>query len=405
MNARDTDKSRKPSAAARAEAAAWIARLHGPNRTPEVEAGFRRWMADDSERAAAFELLTDTWDKAARLRRRPFEQVTSRAVPGFRLSLSRAALAATAVACAAVVATVFYLRTDAVATAVGEQRTLTLEDGTRVYLNTNTRAVVHYDKSARRVELNKGEAMFEVAKRPEWPFIVDAGLRQIRALGTSFVVRRDEQTLAVTLVEGRVTVSPSESPIAAVPAASELADRPSNDTVNADPRQISARGKDASVVGGSERVRPAARDATAVERIAGNSVSPSGKAELMSPALDVIVLYPGQRITFAGDSAPKVDRPALERLTAWQRGRVALDNTPLADAVAEMNRYSDVQIVLQDPDAATLRVSGIFRAGDSESFSEAVAKTYQLRRRDGAREIILTGKPSLPDKPSNVASR
>ena len=102
-----------------------------------------------------------------------------------------------------------YLRSDAVVTGVGEQRTLTLEDGTRIQLNTDTRAVVRYDERLRRVELEKGEAMFEVARRPDWPFVVTAGDRQIRALGTAFVVRREAEVLAVTLVEGKVTVTPT----------------------------------------------------------------------------------------------------------------------------------------------------------------------------------------------------
>ena len=54
MSTRDA-KNPRPSAAARAEAAAWVARLHGPNRTPEVEAGLRRWLADNPEHAEAFD--------------------------------------------------------------------------------------------------------------------------------------------------------------------------------------------------------------------------------------------------------------------------------------------------------------------------------------------------------------
>src|SRR5688572_18049024 len=81
------------SPAVRAQAAAWVARLHGPNRTPDVEAGFRRWMSEDPERAAAVELITDTWEKAARLRRGPVEEVRSWHLRGFRISFPRAALA------------------------------------------------------------------------------------------------------------------------------------------------------------------------------------------------------------------------------------------------------------------------------------------------------------------------
>jgi transmembrane sensor len=331
MNASDDKKSNKLSAAARAEAAAWIARLHGPNRTRVVEVGFRRWIAEDPERAAAFELLTDTWEKSARLRRRPFERVASWELVGFRINFSRAALATVAVAFLAIVGTIFYLHSDAVATAIGEQRTLALEDGTRVYLNTNSRAHVHYDRNTRRVELDQGEALFEVAKRPDWPFVVIAGNKQIRALGTAFIVRRDEEALAVTLVEGKVTV---ES------------------------------------VGG------------------GGAPAPVGETETE-------VLSPGQRLTFAGSTVPKLDRPQLDKMTAWQRGQVTFDSTPLIDAVADMNRYSTMRLVIEAPGAARILISGIFRVGDSNSFAQAVAKTYRLQLRKHSREIILAGSPPV----------
>ncbi len=101
-----------------------------------------------------------------------------------------------------------FLNRSIVRTSVGEQRVMTLEDGTRVVLNTATRISVQYDRSARRVRLESGEALFEVAKRPEWPFVVTVGERQVTALGTSFVVRRDAELAAVTLVEGKVVITP-----------------------------------------------------------------------------------------------------------------------------------------------------------------------------------------------------
>src|SRR5687767_2251255 len=93
----------RPSATVRAEAAAWVARLHGPHRTPEVEAGFRRWVDEDPERARAVELITDTWEKSARLRRRPFEEVKSWERPGFRMRFSHAAVAVAAIVAVAVI--------------------------------------------------------------------------------------------------------------------------------------------------------------------------------------------------------------------------------------------------------------------------------------------------------------
>src|ERR1700735_5441987 len=98
-------------------------------------------------------------------------------------------------------------------TEVGEQRLVTLTDGTHVFLNTATRIAVNFDAHARWVELKSGEALFDVAKKPSWPFIVQAGDRQIKALGTSFVVRRDPTQTAVTLVEGTVSVTtPASAP-------------------------------------------------------------------------------------------------------------------------------------------------------------------------------------------------
>jgi transmembrane sensor len=344
-------RSARPSATLRAQAAAWVARLHGPNRTEEVESGLRRWLAEAPEHAAAFELLTDTWEKSARLRRRPLERVKNWELVGFRLTFSRAASAVIAVAALAVLGTLWYVHSDAVVTGVGEQRTLTLEDGTRVYLNTNSRAVVRYGKHERRVDLESGEALFEVARRPEWPFVVRAGNRQVKALGTAFIVRRDERNVAVTLVEGKVAVSVLQ------------------------PRDVP------ELAPSSTKTAPA-----------------EPAAPLQSETSGVLTLAPGQRVTFASSDPPKLDLPSLDRVTAWQRGQVAFDETPLADAVAEMNRYSTIQVVIKDPEAAAIRISGIFRAGDSVNFAAAVSRTYGLQVRTDANVLTLTGtRPSARD--------
>jgi len=329
----------RPSASARAEAAAWVARLHGPNRTREVEAGLRRWLAEDPEHAAAFELLTETWDKSARLRRRPIEQVASWERPGFRISFSRAAFATAAIFIVAVIVTFLYFHTDAVTTGIGELRVITLDDGTRVHLNTATQARFRYDKQFRRVSLERGEALFEVAKRPGWPFIVSAGGREITALGTEFVVRHTDHGIEVTLVEGKVTVSPAV-------------------TTGVRPEQSA---------GPEEASRPASQQVAELAQTR------------QSLQTDVFMLAPGERLTFTGAAPAKIDRPVLERVTAWQRGEVALDNTLLRDAVTEMNRYSREQIVIEDPALAAIRVSGIFQAGDSANFVQAVARTYHMR--------------------------
>lgn len=93
------------------------------------------------------------------------------------------------------------------ATQLGERRTETLSDGTRVVLNTGTALQVRYGRKRREVDLQRGEAQFEVAHDAARPFVVAAGEARVTALGTRFQVRRDPQQTAVTLLEGKVQVA------------------------------------------------------------------------------------------------------------------------------------------------------------------------------------------------------
>src|SRR5690348_14237485 len=64
MSNPDTHRERKSSTAVHAEAAAWIARLHGPERSPQLEAGLRQWLAEDPDNARVFERMTESWEAA-----------------------------------------------------------------------------------------------------------------------------------------------------------------------------------------------------------------------------------------------------------------------------------------------------------------------------------------------------
>ena len=104
----------------------------------------------------------------------------------------------------------------------GQQRSLALSDGSRIALNTDSEVEIAYAASERRVRLERGEVLFNVAKNAKRPFIVEAGDEEIRAVGTSFVVRRYAGgKVAVTLIEGvvRVTRRKTENEPAAMPPA------------------------------------------------------------------------------------------------------------------------------------------------------------------------------------------
>jgi transmembrane sensor len=100
-----------------------------------------------------------------------------------------------------------HARTDNPATAMGEIRQVPLADGSRLTLDELSRVSVQYETATRRVRLEFGEVLFEVAKDPKRPFVVQAGNIRVRAVGTAFVVRRHtDGDVEVTVSEGTVDI-------------------------------------------------------------------------------------------------------------------------------------------------------------------------------------------------------
>ena len=91
-------------------------------------------------------------------------------------------------------------------TSLGEQRTLALEDGSLIHLNTQSEVRIAYTDTERRVDLIKGEALFDIETEPERPFKVNAGDTVAEALGTVFNVRLLRDSAVVSVVEGKVRV-------------------------------------------------------------------------------------------------------------------------------------------------------------------------------------------------------
>ena len=321
-----------------AEAAVWIARLHGPDRTQAVESGWRDWFNAHPNHAAAWELVTDKWNKShaipvglvhppVRVRRRRFWRQPV-------LLAIAVALAAGGVLVGTLLLVKGFFGRGLVTTSIGEQKTINLQDGTRIELNTNTRLVVKYDTSKRVVELKSGEAYFSAAHEGR-PFIVTAGDCKVIAMGTSFTVRRDQsiEATTVTLIEGRLAVAPVAAP----------------------------------------------------------DVLPQGQIP------EVTVLTAGQRLRIRQDTANTVDAPSIEGVTGWMRGQLIFDHTPLTEAVEELNRYSATHLSVRSPTAVSVLVSGTFRVGDSVSFARAAAQTYNLQLIHRGDEIVL--KPSEGVRP------
>ncbi len=199
------------------EAAAWVARRDSGRLDESAAAEFAAWLEASPAHRSAFEQYAKLWGDFDSLSSRP--QQTAAPAPANDLDgfyVGRRAVAAgivVMVLSAATFAGFTFLGSSAshaYATAVGEQRTVTLADSSRVTLNTDTRFIVKFSEGQRRILLERGEALFEVAHDPARPFTVISPAGSVRAVGTRFVVRvGEDRQLDVIVTQGRVIVSPN----------------------------------------------------------------------------------------------------------------------------------------------------------------------------------------------------
>ena len=94
-------------------------------------------------------------------------------------------------------------------------------------------------------------------------------------------------------------------------------------------------------------------------------------------AAEVAVMTPGEQLV-ASPAGMLVNRANVSELVSWQSGRVRFDNMRLAEAVAEMNRYSRTRIVIDDQAAADIRITGAFRTGQSYSFAQTIGEAFPI---------------------------
>lgn len=96
-------------------------------------------------------------------------------------------------------------------------------------------------------------------------------------------------------------------------------------------------------------------------------------------------LAAGQQLTVA-PGRPAAPRPTdAAGATSWTTGRIVFRETPLAAAVAEVNRYSPRKVVLDAPGLAAAPVNGVFDTGDTEAFVAAATSLFGLEARRPAK--------------------
>lgn len=345
-----------------AEAGAWDARLRAPDCTDTDRAAFATWRQQNPAHRAAFEdlqaIVAALRNEGSRADVRALRDAalrTSHRSRGRKLFAAAASLAILAIG-----TTIWTMLPDGAhraslreraaitgrtyETGIGETSTITLQDGSSVELNARSRINVAFTESRRDVELAAGQAFFHVARDPQRPFRVRAGDRDIVAIGTAFDVRLDEKSVSVTLIEGQVIVSESAS--------------------------LASSGS--------------------LPKAGASTLSPGQQLIARLPSPTAAEESPGASRTGPGPAAVLVRDTDVAKVTSWREGRVFLEDLTLAEAIAEMNRHSPVQIVVNDPELANLRVNGMFRAGEQQAFVAALEQYFPISaERHGEAEIVL----------------
>ena len=208
-----------------------------------------------------------------------------------------------------------------ITTALGEQRSILLSDGSTLELNTETEVRVRISEHTRDIDLIRGELLVDVAKDPDRPFRVLSDGIVAQAIGTRFNVYKRDGDTVVTVIEGRVAVNQG------IPAPSTL---------------------------GAGAIEP-------IELTAGLQVAVAN-------------------LPVATPSAELIPEPAnLAKTTAWTERRLVFDDEPLSAIVAEFNRYNRSRLIITDATLNDKRLSGVFDANDPDEF---IALLSSLERID-----------------------
>lgn len=344
----------------RQEAAAWLLRLREPSIGEEDIAEWIAWCEADPRNRAAFDAMDEMWQLAGGLDRAVVSGAGAEteaavvALPRRRRRLwLGGALAALAASLLALVAAPDLLpgiaganrpqviEAGAVArleTERGRVQSARLPDGSEVEIGGRSALSVRYTPQSRLVIAESGEAFFDVAKKPDQPFIVQAGPLTITAIGTAFSVQRDGSAVSVMVTEGVVEV----------------------------------------------RAHPSLKP--------GDSIDTADRGPVVTR------VAAGQRVRFdRGELTQSVDPVTSDVVGPWREGRLDFKDEPLRLVVARVNRYSPTRIEISDPAIEDLRVTTTVYNDRVDAWLSGIEMVLPVRvTRLGEKQAIIA--PALSAK-------
>jgi transmembrane sensor len=332
-------------------AADWLVRLQNPNVSLEETLAWQAWINEDARHAHAFAKVeaVSQWMSQVRVSREATARELARDAYDASMPLKEwrtpprnvrtFGLAASIGLLAGCLSLAMYFGSsalhneaapDVVTTAVGENRAISLRDGSRITLGGATRIAVSLSEGLRDIELLQGEALFTVAKDPTRPFKVRAGQATVVALGTEFNVRRGSDRAIVSVTEGQVLVEPVAH------------------------------------------------------------LLPVALLREFKPKLRPVHLDAGQQ-TQAGsagiENATEITDPTAA--TSWRSGQLAFRLQPLRYVLEDVNRYAPKPIAFDDESLGTLVITGMVRRDNIGDWLESLERGFALRASEEPDRILL----------------
>ncbi|MFT5759639.1 MAG: transmembrane sensor [Alteromonadaceae bacterium] len=252
-------------------------------------------------------------------------------------------------------------------TDIGEYKKHILEDGSTLWLNSNSKVKVDYSKNFRRIALITGEAHFEVKKDASRPFEVYSMNRLVRALGTAFSVRKLNDRVEVMVSEGTVELAIVDEMLVLTP----------DDLLIIKDIKLNKKENRKAIVIINE---PAKVSKYLGKLSAGESMS----IPMISSAL---IENGDNRIVYLG-------KGEIGRKLSWLDGKLVFAGESLEEVVSEISRHTSIKINIHDPELRKMRIGGHFEAGETDKLFSILESGFgiEVNRIDKNHVELLTKK-------------
>jgi transmembrane sensor len=326
------------------EASQWIAKLD-QGLTKQDARELQQWMAASRANYDTLIQMATLWDKMDVMSRlsdlfpKPVQETPKTKPRSYPLALAASFLIAVGfsvwLGSGWLPTAESTVMSDTYETAVGESSTVSLPDGTVLVLNTNSLVRVNYTAAYRLFDLQRGEIHVEVAHNNQRPLRVAAGDRMVQAVGTAFNVQLyQDKRIKLIVTDGKVLVSNW-----ALPEQSQ--------SEFDDPRFLAG---------------------------------------------DTVAVSKGEKLLLSDNATPTIEKLEPEDIAvglAWRSGNLIFRGEPLAEAIAEISRYTSVEFKILDDQLNSIRVAGVFKAGDVNGLLVTLNDHFNIVHERVGKDTIL----------------